>query len=399
MTDTLPEAASGGDDDRHRQPRTYKDIGYEVKDGVCTITLQRHDKKRNALSQDLITELNDAFKRAGAASVGEGEGQVSVIVLRSAQKEYFCGGIDIYQMQAAMHEPPGRREEVNLQQCTALSDLFQTMDHCPKTIIGATHGMAVGGGVTLLALCDCVIADEHAAFSYPEKAFKMLPWVSVPYLMRRVLETHQEDGYSAARQYLNGGIVRRKTEYDWKALASQDWGVVDEICPTQGKVSFDEMVDMAVDSARSRALAGQPYKKIYTTPPPYEEPVSVETGMGTRKPTPLLASLYDPLSLEQHVTIGEPRDEAVEKMIKFVTAHLRGESGLTTQAFKEQCTQNWAAQRCSDEVREAMDGYIKKLEEARKSRRAAEGSAAPVLPEGPDDVTSAKPPERKESLG
>ena len=68
----------------------FESLIYEVDDYVCTITLNRPEK-RNALSAQLVNELIYALELAG-----EDDG-VRAIILTGAGKA-FCSGGDLSQM-------------------------------------------------------------------------------------------------------------------------------------------------------------------------------------------------------------------------------------------------------------------------------------------------------------
>lgn len=63
----------------------------------------------------------------------------------------------------------------------------ELLDRLPQVLIGAANGLAVGGGVVLLACCDMRIAAESAWFSIPEVELDMpLTWQALPRLMREL---------------------------------------------------------------------------------------------------------------------------------------------------------------------------------------------------------------------
>jgi 2-ketocyclohexanecarboxyl-CoA hydrolase len=65
----------------------YKDILFDVRDGVAKITINRPEKY-NAFTAETCEELIDAFRRAGS------DKSVAVIVLGSAGDKAFCTGAD-----------------------------------------------------------------------------------------------------------------------------------------------------------------------------------------------------------------------------------------------------------------------------------------------------------------
>ncbi len=65
---------------------SYKDLIYDVKDQIATITLNRPDRM-NALSRNLEAEVHRAFDEADA------DPKVQVVVLTGAGAA-FCAGFD-----------------------------------------------------------------------------------------------------------------------------------------------------------------------------------------------------------------------------------------------------------------------------------------------------------------
>jgi 2-ketocyclohexanecarboxyl-CoA hydrolase len=72
--------------DEHTMEK-YRDILFEVQDGVARITINRPEKY-NAFTAETCEELIDAFRRAGW------DRSVAVIVLTGAGDKAFCTGAD-----------------------------------------------------------------------------------------------------------------------------------------------------------------------------------------------------------------------------------------------------------------------------------------------------------------
>ncbi len=102
-------------------------------------------------------------------------------------------------------------------------------------MIGRVHGAAIGGGAGLAAVCDIVVADEHATFGFTEVKLGIVPAVISPFVLAKI-------GRSAARELFLTG--RRFT-----AAHALDIGLVHTI------VQAAEL-DAAVDAVLREVLAG-----------------------------------------------------------------------------------------------------------------------------------------------
>jgi len=154
----------------------YNTITLEIRNNVAFITLNRPDK-RNALNDQLITELREAMVAAGA------DDQVRVIILRGAGKD-FCAGADLAQLeksaQASVLE--------NLEGASRMADLFLTMRGLKKPVIAAVHGRALAGGAGLASACDMVIAARSAQFCYTEVRIGFVPAIVMSIARRNLGE-------------------------------------------------------------------------------------------------------------------------------------------------------------------------------------------------------------------
>ncbi len=137
---------------------------------VARITLNRPEKM-NALSQELLFELNDALHDL------EADASARVIILRGAGRT-FCAGYDlttprgqgadgVVRRHAAADEK-GRRLvmgiRTGMQQITDIQMYFWNM---AKVTIAQIHGYALAGGCELAMMADLVVAAEDAQMGHP----------------------------------------------------------------------------------------------------------------------------------------------------------------------------------------------------------------------------------------
>src|SRR3954453_8036489 len=134
----------------------YETILYDVSDaGVATITLNQPDT-RNALSNELLGELIDAFTSA------QQDDKVRCVVLASSHDRVFSSGANL----------GGFAGEVPLVHKHFGSDhfvkLFRLIGELGKPSICAAGGHALAGSLGIALACDLVIAKEGAEFGTPE---------------------------------------------------------------------------------------------------------------------------------------------------------------------------------------------------------------------------------------
>lgn len=151
----------------------YETIQYQVDGRVVRITLDRPDK-RNALTPQMLEELDDAFARA------DGVEEACVIVLRGAGDKAFCAGADLGGMAQGdafieVHEARGR-----------FPKLFRRILDCSKPTLAAVNGHCVAGGLGLMLACDLAIAKQGAKFGTPEIKRGLFPFMISALILRTV---------------------------------------------------------------------------------------------------------------------------------------------------------------------------------------------------------------------
>ena len=132
--------------------------------GVCTITIDREDK-RNALDRQTLSELEARFAEAGS------DPAVKVIVLRGAGERAFCAGADLAELLA--HETI----EAYRRHFDGVARVIHAMHGAGPPVIARVQGFALAGGCGLAVAADFTIAAESAVFGLPEIGIGLLPMV------------------------------------------------------------------------------------------------------------------------------------------------------------------------------------------------------------------------------
>ena len=125
---------------------------------VAVIRLNRPEA-RNALNMATRQALAERF-----AELGEDE-TTRCIILTGGEK-IFAAGADLRDMvERTPVEMFARRSE----------RLWKPIADCPKPVIAAVNGYALGGGCELAMHCDIVVAGEGASFGQPEVRVGIMP--------------------------------------------------------------------------------------------------------------------------------------------------------------------------------------------------------------------------------
>ena len=127
-------------------------IRSEVEDGVATLTIDRPEK-RNAMTWAGLGEFLAAAKRAGE------DPAVRVVIVTGAGGA-FCAGTDL----ADLASVPG--PERGLRGRADESERWWPLVACPKPVIAAVDGVAVGMGAEFTSQCDVRIASSRARFAW-----------------------------------------------------------------------------------------------------------------------------------------------------------------------------------------------------------------------------------------
>lgn len=141
---------------------TYQHILSELKDNLLYITINRAHKL-NALNKDTLIELADAIVFAGQNK------EVRGVLLTGAGEKAFVAGADISEFSAYSIEQ-GETLARNGQ-----ATVFDAIENCPKPVVAAINGFALGGGLELAMACHIRIAADTAKMGLPEVTLGLIP--------------------------------------------------------------------------------------------------------------------------------------------------------------------------------------------------------------------------------
>ena len=143
---------------------------------VTVLTLNRPER-RNALTIELLSELNAAIK------IASDEPQERVVILRGAGAA-FCTGLDL--KEAADTAKAHATAEMVANTLIAIS---QTQ----LITVAAVHGAAVAGGAGIMSACDFVVAAERTKIGYPEVRRGLVAGLVMTFLRRQVGERNMRE--------------------------------------------------------------------------------------------------------------------------------------------------------------------------------------------------------------
>ncbi|HTX58426.1 MAG TPA: enoyl-CoA hydratase-related protein [Verrucomicrobiae bacterium] len=153
-------------------------LSVSIDDGVARVALARPDV-RNAFNAEVIAALDETFAQLGTSP------HVRAVVL-SGEGRVFCGGADINWMRASL----ALSYDENVADAERMSEMFRTIDRCPKPTIARVHGAALGGGAGLVAVCDVAIASDDALFGFTESKLGIIPAVISPFVLAKIGASH-----------------------------------------------------------------------------------------------------------------------------------------------------------------------------------------------------------------
>lgn len=167
---------------------------------VALLRLNRPEA-RNALSPELREEL-----RAHFTALGE-DPEIRAIVITGDDRA-FAAGADIKSMAAMTPSDMMRRDDARN---------WAAIRACPKPIVAAVNGYALGGGCELAMNADIIVAGEGAVFGQPEVRLGIMPGAGGTQRLARAIGKYRAmlmlltASTMTAKEAFDAGLVSRVT--------------------------------------------------------------------------------------------------------------------------------------------------------------------------------------------
>lgn len=185
----------------------YNNLIVNSEQHISTITINR-PKKLNALNQETINELHEAFKAADAHE------NTKVIIVTGSGEKAFVAGADISEF-ADYSVEEGTHLAANGQKL-----LFDFVENLSTPVIAAVNGFALGGGLELAMACHFRVASDNARMGLPEVSLGVIPGYGGTQRLTqlvgkgRALELIMTAGMIDANKALSYGLVNHVVAQD-----------------------------------------------------------------------------------------------------------------------------------------------------------------------------------------
>jgi enoyl-CoA hydratase len=139
----------------------YNTLLVSMENGICTVVINRPDKL-NALNKEVFNDLDKLFD-----DIYQDE-KIQSVIITGAGNKAFVAGADISEfLELTPAQAPGlaRRGQI----------VFDKIENCPKPVVAAVNGFALGGGCELALACHFIYASETAKFGQPEVNLGLIP--------------------------------------------------------------------------------------------------------------------------------------------------------------------------------------------------------------------------------
>ncbi len=235
----------------------YTTIITALDNSIFTITINRPDKL-NALNKTVIDELSNAITEV------YNNPEIKCAIVTGAGAKAFVAGADISEF-LTLSKDDGTELAQRGQDL-----VFNKIENCPKPVVAAVNGFALGGGCELAMACHFRLASENAKFGQPEVNLGLIPGyggtqrltqlVGKGKAMELMMTAHMIDANEAKQLCLVNHVTTAETLLDHtkqilevimtkgpnaisKVIGCVNAAVVSDSAFTNGKSGYDKEIE------------------------------------------------------------------------------------------------------------------------------------------------------------
>ncbi|WP_151744384.1 enoyl-CoA hydratase [Acinetobacter calcoaceticus] len=207
----------------------FVDVDYTIQK-IAIVKINRPEAK-NALNGEVRKQLAQIFSELSFND------EINAVVLTGGD-EVFAAGADLKEMATATSTEMLLRHTERY---------WNAISQCPKPVIAAVNGYALGGGCELAMHADIIIAGKSAVFGQPEIKVGLMPGAGgTQRLFRAVGKFH------AMRMIMTGAMVKTEEAYII--------GLVSQV--TEDDQTIPTAIQMAQSLAKMPPIALQQIKEV-----------------------------------------------------------------------------------------------------------------------------------------
>jgi methylglutaconyl-CoA hydratase len=186
---------------------SYEHITTSIDEKKVVMVKINRPEVHNAFNEKLIKEMTECGKLIESSDIR--------VVILTGEGRSFCAGADLNYMRKSKDY----NLDENVQDASAMAEMFHIWNNLSKPIIGRINGTTIGGGIGLVAACDIAIATSNAKFGFSEVKLGIIPAVISPFVIRKI-------GIAAARElFLTGARFNADT--------AQKINLINYVIPTE----------------------------------------------------------------------------------------------------------------------------------------------------------------------
>jgi len=210
----------------------YQTLLTDNENGILIITINRPDKM-NALNKEVFSELDEAIDEVYSNP------KIRSAIITGAGTKAFVAGADISEFTTLK---PGESAKF----AKRGQDVFDKIENCPRPVVAAVNGFALGGGCELALACHFIYACENAKFGQPEVNLGLIPGYGGTQRLTQLvgrnmaMELLMSGSMITAKEAMEYGIVNKVLRQDELMTAAK---AILRIIQTKAPIAVSKIIE------------------------------------------------------------------------------------------------------------------------------------------------------------